>query len=344
MRFNNKLKFVEKFSPSWFASVMGTGVLALTTFLFSKYYNFLTPLSFLLFYFNMLLFIVLFIPWILRWILFTKKAMADLNDPIQTNFYPTIAIALLILSADILIIGSNKDMSFFVWFLGAVLTIFFGLFIPYLMFKSKEVQIHHINPAWYIPPAGLVVIPIAGSFFIPMFSGLAQQIIILINVFGLGAGFFLYLTLLAVCVYRFILHEPLPNVLAPTLWISLGPIGASIVSLINLSNNVSFLQPKSVFFTLGFFTWGFGLWWFLLVIAMTLHYIRRLKLPYALSWWAFIFPLGAFVSSSISLSKALNISLIHTIGFLLYLLLLSLWSITIFKTTKTFILPLFRDK
>lgn len=38
---------------------------------------------------------------------------------------------------------------------------------------------------------------------------------------------------------------------------------------------------------------GAALWWLVLAVSMTIHNRRQGKLPFALSWWAFVFPIGA---------------------------------------------------
>ena len=327
-----KCQIVKNFAPSWFASVMGTGILSMTSLFYSRYVPFLKSVSHILFYFNIVLFFVLLIPWILRWIFFKKEALEDLEHPILSNFYATIAIAMLVLAADFIVIGKNMATGEVFWFIGALLTVFFGIFTPYLMFKGEHVKLDHINPSWFIPPVGLIVIPIAGSLIIPQTSGLARELVIFLNYFGWGAGFLIYLALLAIAMYRFILHHPLPNTLAPTIWINLGPIGAGTVALVKLIQNSSFVTVKEPFFVFGFLFWGFGIWWVIMAIAMTTHYIKRLKLPYAMSWWAFTFPLGAYVAATHTISSLFHIQLIDYIGFALYWLLAILWLVTLVKT------------
>ena len=324
---------VKNFSPAWFASVMGTGILALTSLSYSIYLPVLRHLAVLLFYFNIVLFFVLLVPWTLRWILFRKEAVRDLNHPVVSNFYATIAIGMLVLAADLIVIGKNMVWGEMFWFIGAAFTILFGLFTPYLMFKSEDVRLEHINPAWFIPPVGLIVIPIAGGLIIPHFTGVMKETVVLLCYFGWGAGFFLYLSLLAVCVYRFILHHPLPNTLAPTIWINLGPIGAGTVALFNMVNASDFITVKEPFLVFGLLFWGFGIWWVVIASAMILHYIRNLRLPYAMSWWAFTFPLGAYVAASHTVSLNFGIKLADYIGFLLYWLLVFFWSVTLVKTS-----------
>jgi len=52
------------------------------------------------------------------------------------------------------------------------------------MFKGEHVTLDHINPAWFIPPVGLI--PIAGSPVIGHFSGPADEWVIFVNYFGWG--------------------------------------------------------------------------------------------------------------------------------------------------------------
>jgi len=330
-------EIVKNFSPSWFASVMGTGIVAITSRFYSAYIPFLKGFSVFLLYFNILLFFILLVPWILRWFMFRKNALVDLEHPVLSNFYPTISIALLVLSSDFILIGKNISLAKILWIVGAIFTIFFSILVPFIMFKSESVKLDHINPGWFIPPVGLIVIPIAGSILINSFQGVARELVIFVNYFSFSSGFFIYVALLAVCMYRFILHHPLPNVLAPTIWINLGPIGAGTLAFVNLIKNSPFIQNKATILSLSTIFWGFGIWWVLMAITMTIYYIRKVKLPYALTWWAFIFPLGAYTGATHVVSMLTGIKIIDHIGFTLYLLLLFMWTITLITTAiKTY--------
>ena len=332
-----KKNFIKNFTPSWFASVMGTGILALTTLFYSEFIPWFAYIAQGLFYFNIALFCFLLIPWTLRWILYSKEAKADLVHPITANFYPTIAIGLLVLSADTIVIGKNIRIGTVLWIISACATIFFSIQILYIMFAGKHVKIHHISPAWFIPPVGLIVIPIPGSLLINHYTGLFKDLIVFINMMSWGAGFFLYLSLLAITMYRFILYEPLPNVLYPTIWINLGPIGAGVTALINLVNNCGLITEGVILEVFGFFLWGFGIWWIIMALVLMVRYSKEVKIPYAMSWWAYTFPLGAYVSATHAISMVFDFSLIDYLGFAFYWLLVIFWVITfIFTLINTF--------
>jgi len=322
----------KNFAPSWFASVMGTGGLALVSNAYSKYLLVLKNFGIFLTYLNTVLFFVLLIPWIHRWIRFREDATRDLYHPMISHFYGTIAIGLLVLSADYLLILKSFIISFYLWIAGTILTILFSFLIPYLMFIQKDIDLKNVTPAWFIPPVGLIVIPLSGGFFINYFDGMIREILVFINYFAWSSGFFLYLALFSVVMYRLITHEPMPCGMAPSIWINLGPIGVGTSTLIILVKNSYFISTKDMFFGIAMILWGFGVWWFFMAVIMTIHYIKNLNLPYSLAWWAFIFPLAAYVSGTHSVANAFQLAFVDYFGFSLYFFLLTLWLITSIKT------------
>lgn len=211
---------------------------------------------------------------------------------------------------------------------------FFSVFTLFNAFKGSEVKLHHINPAWFIPPVGLIVIPIAGVTIAASYMGVFRDVLLSFNLLSWGAGFFLYLALHAVAMYRLILHDPLPGNLIPTLWINLGPVGAGSTSLINIAKVVSPSLVK-IFTVFASFLWGLGIWWLAIAIAMTIYYIVKRKFSYALSWWAFTFPLGAFISSSYAIGNGLGLMTIYGVGFCLLWLLMVFWVVTFIRSLKT---------
>ena len=92
-------EIVRHFAPGWFAAVMGSGVLAITTLTLSARWPLLAPLAWSLHYFNLLLFGVLAVPWLGRWLAHRELALATLKHPVQVNFYPTFSIAMLVIAA-----------------------------------------------------------------------------------------------------------------------------------------------------------------------------------------------------------------------------------------------------
>lgn len=94
-------QIVKNFAPSWFAAVMGTGVLALGAAFLGHEFAPLAAASMFLHWFNIGLFLVLLVPWTLRWFRAPTHATGALSHPVVASFVPTVAIALLVLSVQI---------------------------------------------------------------------------------------------------------------------------------------------------------------------------------------------------------------------------------------------------
>ncbi len=325
---------VENFAPSWFAAVMGTGALALAANAYKSYLPLLAVVGRFGYYLNAALFIVLFVPWLLRWIIFPANAAADFRHPIMSNFFPTISAGLVVLAMDFIIIGGHVAFGTVLWLIGSAATIVFSVMTPFMMFAGNHIKLDHMNPGFFIPPVALLVVPLGGAILLPHVGAQMAQVVTLLNFFGFGTGFLLYLSLAAITLYRFILHDPLPNALAATVWINLGPLGASAVALINIAKYTPFISVKEPYFVAALILWAFGVWWLLMAVAMTLHYLGRLKFPYGLSWWGFTFPTGAFVLSSHAVAGALGMRLVDHIGFGVFWLLAGLWLVTLVKTVQ----------
>lgn len=74
-------------------------------------WSLLAPLAMALHYFNLLLFIVLSLPWLTRWIAHRDAALATLKHPVQASFYPTFSIAMLVIAAQFLAFGPRVDLA-----------------------------------------------------------------------------------------------------------------------------------------------------------------------------------------------------------------------------------------
>ena len=334
-------EIVKNFPPSWFACTMGTGILANVSYMYSSWLPPLKDVGIALFWLNFSVFFLLLAMWTARWIIFPREALKDLKDPVTGNFYPTIGVGMLVIASGSILMIENTAIAWTFWSFGTALILVFSFLIPMIYFTGEHVQVHHLNPAWFIPPVGLIVIPIAGSSLAVEVSGFLHDFLATLNIFSWGAGFFLYIALHAVMMYRFVLHKPLPSTLAPTVWINLGPVGAGILSLVG---TVKVLFPEVLKETIAFsaLLWGIGLWWLVIAMIMTLVYTARRELKFAMSWWAFTFPLGAYVASCHLLSKLTSFKTMDHIGFALYLLLFVFWLITFSRSFVTRILiPMF---
>ena len=324
----------RSFAPGWFAAVMGSGVLALTTHSLSGRWPLLSPVAYGLHLFNVFLFAVLAVPWLLRWLRFREAAMNTLRHPVQASFYPTFAIAMLVIAAQFLAIGGNATLALAFWWGGAVLVFVFSFAVLFHMFRGEHVGLEHVTPAKFIPAVGLVVIPVAGGPLLELQAGAVRELALLANLLGLGAGLMMYLGLLGLTLQRKLLAKPAVGMLTPTAWIHLAPLGVIPVSLLNVLDQLPFEVPHAPFLFISLMLWGFGVWWLVMASLLTLAARRAGQMPFALSWWGFTFPLGAFVAASLRLSPLTGIAAVDTVGVACWLLLAAIWSVTLTRTLR----------
>lgn len=334
MAYPRFVDIARNFAPGWFAAVMGTGVLAMTTHRLAGDWPLLAWPALILHWFNSLLFVALAIPWLTRWLRFRSAALQTLLHPVQANFYPTISIALLVLAAQWLTFTSLAGVALVLWWLGVVLHFVFSFAVLFAMFGGNHVAIDHVTPAKFIPAVGLVVMPLAGGPLLAGLDGGLREWVLTINVIGLGAGSMMYIGLLGLTLHRKYLHAPAMGALTPTVWIHLAPIGVIPLSLMNVVEQLPYPAARELAVVVMLLLWGFGVWWLVMASLLTWSARAAGQLPFALSWWGFTFPLGAFVAESLRLNQLLGWQSVQAIGVAAWLLLCFFWGITLLRTAR----------
>jgi len=324
----------RSFAPGWFAAVMGTGVLALTTRSLGLRWPALALVAEVLHWFNCALFVVLAVPWLTRWLRFRSAAWQAMNHPVQANFYPTFSIALLVLAAQWLVFSPNVEVALTLWWLGVILHFVFSFAVLFIIFRGEHVGLDHVTPAQFIPAVGLVVMPLAGGPLLAHMEGALREWALTLNIIGLGAGSMMYLGLFGLTLHRNYLHKPALGILTPTVWIHLAPIGVIPVALMNILEQLPYPAAREAATVLMLLVWGFGVWWLIMACLLTLSARRAGQLPFALSWWGFTFPVGAFVAESLRLNQLLGWSSTFDIGVAAWLLLCFLWGGTLYRTAR----------
>ena len=336
---------IRHLHPGWFAAVMGTGILAVATLHAAIWLPLLRVLSVALWVLNSGLCALLLIPWGARWVLFPRDAWADLAHPTRGPFYSTMPIGLLVLAVDFAAIGRPVigeaiaiPLAQGLWIVGTAATLLFGVLIPYRWFISERISLDQVNGGWFIPPVAAIVVPAAAAPLIPTWSSPELRHAISLAAFAFtGIGLMLFLVVLALLFTRLVIH-PLPHPhMGPTLWIGLGPIGVGTMALIRLSGaalptmGMGNPEAASLLRLGGLVLWGFGLWWLPLAILLLFHYLKG-AFPFALSWWAFTFPLGAYTVATFLLGDAFHAPALHGMGIALWALLGGFW-LTVFVLT-----------
>ena len=225
-------------------------------------------------------FILLTIIYAVKIAKYPAEVMAEVRHPVKLAFVPTFSISLILLS--IAHMQSLPDFSFWLWSLGATVHLAITLYVFSSWIHHTQYEIAHLNPAWFIPVVGNILVPIAGMHHA------APEI----SWFFFSLGLFFWPVLTAIIFYRLIFHSALPERLLPTLFIFIAPPAAGFISWFNLTGGVDafarILYSIALVFTLLLFS--------------QFNHFRRIQ--FFLSWWAYSFPLAAMTIASFLMATA----------------------------------------
>lgn len=304
---NSRLK---NFPVSWFSTVMGMSGFSIAWNRAEHFFNPGFCLSSALLALTSIWLLLLTIIYGTKIIKYPAEVMAEINHPVKQAFVPTFSISLLLLSVAYL--QSAPDFSFWLWSLGSLLHLGVTFYVLSSWIHHTKYEITHLNPAWFIPVVGNILVPIAG-----MQHGMPE-----ISWFFFSLGLFFWPVLTAIIFNRLIFHAAMPERLLPTLFIFIAPPALGFISWFNLTGNIDafarILYSVAVVFTV-------------LLLSQFNHFR---KIQFFLSWWAYSFPMAAMTVASFLMAKASGQAMYVWIGGGLLTLLSALIIMLIWRTFK----------
>ncbi len=256
------------------------------------------------------LFVVIALVYIAKAVRHPAAVRAELHHPVRINFMPTMAISLVLLA--IVYLHSAPDVSRWFWMTGTALQLGFTLFVVNAWMHHEHFQVHHMNPAWFIPAVGNVLVPVAG---VPL--GFEQ-----LSWFFFSIGILLWPVLLTIIFYRVLFHQPLPEKLMPTLFILVAPPAVGFIAYVQLTGGLD-VFGKILYFSALFFT-----------LLLTTQATRFLRIQFYLSWWAYSFPLAAIAVASMLMAELTGLVGFLYLGFGLLTMLSGIVVILLVQTAR----------
>jgi len=267
---------IQFFPITSYAAVMGlTGL----TIAFGKFYHLQwMPRIFydISIFFVLALFLFISVLYGLKLVMYPDEVKTDFKHRIRINFFSAISISLLLLS--IAYYTYYPMLSIILWWAGLLLHTFF-MYKTISFWIQHNFEIHHFNPAWFIPVVGNILIPVSGVDFAP----------VILSYFYFAVGFFFWIVLFTIFLYRAIFHAQLPEKFIPTFFILLAPPAVGFIAYMRITAS---WDTFSVFLLL--------LTYFFIGLLIVM-YRSFTQLKYFMSWWAFTFPLtAASISSAVA--------------------------------------------
>ncbi len=156
----------------------------------------------------------------------------------------------------------------------------------------------------------------------------------------LGLGFVAALLVLAMIYGRLVHHDIPAATVVPTVWIGLGALGQSVTALGALAAAAPSALPApyargaAVAALLGGVSvWGFAMLWLALAAGLTARTVWG-GLPFAPTWWSFIFPVGACVTATSALAARTGSQLFIWAAVVLYVLVVVAWMVVVRRSLR----------
>lgn len=328
---------IKRFPISFFAVVMGLAGFAVATqkieiiFGFQEYMigQWITVLA-------AIVFVVLMICYLAKLIRYPEEVVREFNHPITMNFFPTFSIGLLLLAiamSGIEVADMTAGWTWLswhcLWIAGTVIHTIFTVVILGAWVMRKKFAIEHINPAWFIPIVGNIIIPISGTELgrQMMEAGINGGIgIWVVSQMFFGIGFFFWIFLSAIILYRLIFHAPLSEKIMPTVCILIAPPAVGFIAFTSI---LSFFAPiPQLPSIIGIGLYGIALF---LTVFLLVNIFRFARLKFYLSWWAYSFSIAAIgIATSLMYSifsnsggpeVALEISVLKWLSYALWVIM-----------------------
>lgn len=298
---------LQYFPITMFAIIMGLSGL---TIVFGKFYHmqWMPKIFYDIFiFFTFALFLFFLFTYGRKAINHFNEVKTDFNHPVRINFFSAISISFLLQS--IAFMTYWPFLSMFLWWIGVIAHTFLMMH-TIAFWIQHNFEIKFMNPAWFIPVVGNILIPVSGVEFMPKaFSFLY-----------FGIGFFFWIILFAIFLNRVIFHDQMAQKFIPTLFILIAPPAIGFIAYIRIAQS---WDSFAVFMLL--------IAYFFVVLIFFLYKSFR-KLKFFISWWAFTFPLMAITLASVVAYQVSAIKIYKYLSFVF--LVLAVFTVS-FVTWKT---------
>ncbi len=214
-----------------------------------------------------------------KWRAFPAQVTHELAHPVRLSFFPTLSISLILLSvAGLPLLPQSAVLV--LWAVGSSVQLLLTLFILSEWMHQTHFEIHHSNPAWFIPIVGNILVPIAG---VPL--GFLE-----VSWFFFSIGLLFWIVLLTILMNRFFFHHPIASKLLPTLFILIAPPAVGFLSWTRLHGGQLDDFGRILYYA-GLFT----------TLLLLFQSARFAKVKFALPWWAYSFPTAAITIASLTM-------------------------------------------
>lgn len=224
----------------------------------------------------LIVFLLLSLGYMTKLVMHAGAVRSEFVHPVSGNFFGTIPISVLLLSAIVEPYGASVARD--IWILGVAISLALS-FVVISRLLNGQVDVSHAVPAWLIPGVGTLNIAVTGGH---MPVAWAAEV----NLIAGAVGGMLALLLSALVVSRLVHRDPLAPAMTPSLMILVAPFAVGFLAYSNVAGGVD--RFAALLFYFGLF-----------VFAVIAPKVFRAGVKFSLGWWAIGFPMAALVNAAL---------------------------------------------
>jgi len=339
---------LQNFGPNWFASVMGTGIVATAGAGLPVHVPGAHVFSRVVWVFAAVLLVVLLVAVSVQWFRHPTVARSHSRNPQMAHFYGACPMALMTVGSGAILIGQDLlgarvavDLAWVLWTAGTVGGLFTAVSIPFVMFTQFNVEPDAAFGGWLMPVVPPMVSAAAGALLVPHMAPGTGRTTMLYGCYAMfGLSLFAGLIIISMIWSRLALYGTSGTARVPTLWIVLGPLGQGITAAGLLGTAAALAVPADLAKAMNLFAvlfgvpvWGFAVLWIVLATSLTVRTLRR-GMPFALTWWSLTFPVGTFVTGTTQLAVHTGLPAFRVAALIAYAGLLCTWGLVAVRTAR----------
>ncbi|WP_257013047.1 MULTISPECIES: TDT family transporter [Rhodococcus] len=334
--------------PNWFASVMGTGIVATAAATLPVQVRGQQVFAQVMWTLAAILLVVLVVAVVAHWVRHPTVARSHAHNPQMAHFYGAAPMAFLTVGAGALLVGKSLigeraavGLDAALWTMGTIGGLFTAMTIPYLMFTQHKVEADAAFGGWLMPVVPPMVSAATGALLIPHMPPGTGRTTMLYGCYAMfGLSLFASFIIITMVWSRLAHFGTSGTARVPTLWIVLGPLGQSITAVGLLGANAHLAVSPQLASGMGIFSilfgvpvWGFAVLWIGLATALTVRTARQ-GMPFALTWWSLTFPVGTFVTGTTQLALHTELPAFRYAAAIAYVGLLGTWCLVAVRTAR----------
>ncbi len=322
------------FGPNWFASVMGTGIVATAAATLPVHLPGLHAFATAMWLLAVLILAAVVTATV-------RRGTSHAHDPVLVQFWGAPPMALMTVGAGTLLLGPQSvavPVDLVLWSAGTLLGLVVAVAVPFRMMTGPGAKPDAAFGGWLMPVVPPMVSAATGALLVPHVS-FGRDLLLACYALA-GVSLFAAFIVITQIWARLVRHQTGAARMVPTLWIVLGPLGQSVTAFHLLGRAAEGVLPEPyvsgaqmLALLYGVPALGFALFWAALAGAITVRTARD-GLPFSLTWWSFTFPVGTVVTATGGLATRTGSPMLTTLAVVLFGVLLTAWTIVATRTAR----------